>query len=312
MTGRILVGTSSWADPGFVEDWYPKGMAARDRLAWYAERFEYVEVNSSFYAIPAQKTVARWAEITPKDFTFDVKLHRLLSRHSAGLDSLLPELRSSAKTDERGRVILTPELQDLLVDATLEAIQPLSEAGKLGPFLLQLSPAFSPRRHELTELEPLAERLREPGLAIELRNRNWVEDDRLEQTLDWYEKHAVTFVCVDSPPGDNFQILPSIDAVTRRDVAYLRMHGRNTEGYVKGKSVAERFGWVYSEEELEELARRAKGLAEDADQVHVAFNNNRSSDAPDSARRFRELIGQDPGPAPDAPGGAPPNQMELA
>ena len=310
MAGRILVGTSSWADPGFVEDWYPKGMAARDRLGWYAERFEYVEVNSSFYAIPAQKTVARWAEITPKDFIFDVKLHRLLSRHSAGADSLLPELRPRAQTDERGRVILTPELQELLVDATLEAIEPLAEAGKLGPFLLQLSPSFSPRKHELGELESLAERLREPGLAIELRNRNWVEGEQLEATLDWYEDNGVSFVCVDSPPGDNFQILPPIDAVTRRDVAYLRMHGRNTEGYLKGKSVAERFGWVYSEDELRELAGRAQNLAEDAGQVHVAFNNNRSSDAPDSARRFRELIGQDPGPLPDAP--TPGEQMELA
>jgi uncharacterized protein YecE (DUF72 family) len=310
MAGRILVGTSSWADPGFVEDWYPRGMAARDRLAWYAERFEYVEVNSSFYAVPAQQTVVRWAEITPKNFTFDVKLHRLLSRHSAGADSLLPELRAKAKTDERGRVILTPQLQDLLVDATLEAVEPLAESDKLGPFLLQLSPAFSPRRHDLTELDPLAERLREAGLAVELRNRNWVEEERLEQTLDWYERHGVAFVCVDSPPGDNFQILPSLDAVTRRDVAYLRLHGRNTEGYLKGKTVAERFGWVYSDEELKEIAQRARTLAEDAAEVHVAFNNNRSSDAPDSARRFRELIGQDPGPPPDAP--APGQQMELA
>jgi uncharacterized protein YecE (DUF72 family) len=311
MAGRILVGTSSWADPGFVEDWYPKGMAARDRLAWYAERFEYVEVNSSFYAVPAQKTVARWAEITPDEFVFDVKLHRLLSRHSAGLESLLPELRPKARTDERGRVILTPELQDSLVEATLDAMEPLAEAGKLGPFLLQLTPAFSPAKHKLDELVALAERLREPGLAIELRNRNWVSDEeRLEETLDWYEQNGVTFVCVDSPPGDNFQILPPVDAVTRRDVAYLRMHGRNTEGYIRGKSVAERFGWVYSEGELEELAQRAQGLAEDAGQVHVAFNNNRSSDAPDSARRFREIIGQDPGPAPDAP--APGQQMELS
>src|SRR6478609_7815109 len=130
MAGRILVGTSSWADPGFVEDWYPKGMAARDRLGWYAERFEYVEVNSSFYAVPAQKTVARWAEITPPSFTFDVKLHRLLSRHSAGADSLLPELPSRAETTDRCRVILTPELQDLLLDATLDAVAPLAEAGK--------------------------------------------------------------------------------------------------------------------------------------------------------------------------------------
>jgi uncharacterized protein YecE (DUF72 family) len=310
MAGRILVGTSSWADPGFVKDWYPKGMPARDRLAWYAQRFEYVEVNSSFYAIPAQKTVARWAEITPTEFVFDVKLHRLLSRHSAGADSLLPELRPRAKTDERGRVLLTPELQDLLVEATLDAIAPLAQAGKLGPFLLQLSPSFSPRKHELSELEPLAEQLREPGLAMELRNRNWVEGEQLEATLDWYENNGVSFVCVDSPPGDNFQILPPIDAVTRRDVAYLRMHGRNTEGYLKGKSVAERFGWVYSEDELEELAGRAQNLAEDAGQVHVAFNNNRSSDAPDSARRFRELIGQDPGPPPNAP--TPGEQMELA
>src|SRR5690242_4516309 len=131
MAGRILIGTSSWADPGFVEDWYPRGMAARDRLAWYAQRFEYVEVNSSFYAIPAQKTVARWAEITPERFTFDVKLHRVLSRHSAGLDSLLPELRPQATTDERGRVLLTPQLQDLLLEATLQAVEPLAKAGKL-------------------------------------------------------------------------------------------------------------------------------------------------------------------------------------
>src|SRR5947209_7349787 len=119
MVGRILVGTSSWADPGFVEDWYPRGMAARDRLAWYAQRFEYVEVNSSFYAVPAQKTVARWDEVTPAGFTFDVKLHRLLSRHSAGLESLTPDLRPKAKTNERGRVVLTPELQDLVVEETL-------------------------------------------------------------------------------------------------------------------------------------------------------------------------------------------------
>ena len=71
MAGRILIGTSSWADPGFVEEWYPPGMQARERLPWYAERFEAVEVNSSFYAIPEQGTVARWAEVTPAGFVFD-------------------------------------------------------------------------------------------------------------------------------------------------------------------------------------------------------------------------------------------------
>ena len=102
MAGRILVGTSSWADPGFVEEWYPPGMPARERLPWYAQRFEAVELNSSFYAIPERSTVARWVRATPDDFTFDVKLHRLLSRHSAPLDSLPPDLRDGVETTRAG------------------------------------------------------------------------------------------------------------------------------------------------------------------------------------------------------------------
>jgi uncharacterized protein YecE (DUF72 family) len=66
-----------------------------------------------------------------------------------------------------------------------------------------------------------------------------------------------------------------------------------------GKSVAERFGWEYSDDELREIEKRVEGMAEQAAAVHVAFNNNRGRDAPTSARRFRQLLGQDPGPAPD-------------
>src|SRR5437763_15167885 len=117
MAGRILVGTSSWADPGFVEEWYPEGMPARERLPWYAERFELVEVNSSFYAIPELPTVMRWADITPGDFTFDDKLHKLLSRHSAELASLPPELRDGAATNPPARVELAPALAAPLVAA---------------------------------------------------------------------------------------------------------------------------------------------------------------------------------------------------
>src|SRR5437763_16818627 len=80
--GRILVGTASWTDPGFIKDWYPSNVPARERLPWYAEHFNLVEVNSSFYAVPSEKMVANWSRQTPADFVFDVKLHRLLSRHS--------------------------------------------------------------------------------------------------------------------------------------------------------------------------------------------------------------------------------------
>jgi uncharacterized protein YecE (DUF72 family) len=299
MPGQILVGTSSWADPGFVEEWYPPGMDARDRLAWYARRFDAVEVNSSFYAVPEPGTVTRWAQVTPKGFIFDYKLHRALSRHAAQVDSLPPDLREGLDVGPRGRVRLTPSLERELVARTLEAVRPLEQAGKMGAFLLQLTPSFSPRRHELDELAALVEALGDRPLAIEFRHRGWVEDERLESTLEWLSDHNAAFVAVDAPKQVEVPIMPDIDAVTRPDLAYIRLHGRNAEGYLKGKSVAERFGWDYSNEELEEVAERARAMAEDAGFVHVMFNNNRGADAPTSARKFRMLMDQDPGPPPD-------------
>jgi uncharacterized protein YecE (DUF72 family) len=72
MAGRILVGTSSWADPGFVKEWYPPKLPAKERLPWYAKRFEAVELNSSFYAIPDRTVVRGCVEATPDQFVFDV------------------------------------------------------------------------------------------------------------------------------------------------------------------------------------------------------------------------------------------------
>jgi uncharacterized protein YecE (DUF72 family) len=86
--------------------------------------------------------------------------------------------------------------------------------------------------------------------------------------------------------------MPPVDAVTRDGLAYLRAHGRNLEGYTRGRTVAERFGWRYSDEELEEIGQRAKWLEEHAGSVRLHFNNNRGSDAPVAAERMRELLGQ--------------------
>src|SRR3989442_470343 len=94
--GQILVGTASWTDPGFVADWYPPKLPPQDRLAWYAEHFNLVEVNSSFYAVPSPTVTARWCEQTPAGFVFDVKLHRLLSRHRTEVKLLPRDLRALA------------------------------------------------------------------------------------------------------------------------------------------------------------------------------------------------------------------------
>jgi uncharacterized protein YecE (DUF72 family) len=286
----VAVGTSSWADPGFVKEWYPPDLPARERLAWYSEHFDAVEVNSTFYAVPATSAVERWAAQTPKGFTFDVKLHKLLSRHSGKLDSLPPGLRDGADTTARGRVVLDARLQDALADAVLESVQPLVDAGKFASFLLQLSPGFAPRCNELDELAPLLERLAPHPLAIELRRNSWVRDKRAEETLKWVEDHGAVWVCVDVPDAQHLTIMPPLDAVTNPRLAYLRAHGRNAEGYIRGRSVAERFAWRYSDEELGEIGARVQELASEAADVHVMFNNNRGSDAPVAAERFKELL----------------------
>jgi len=295
MAGKIRVGTSSWADPGFVKEWYPPKMPPRERLPWYAKHFDYVELNSSFYAVPDRTTVHKWVEETPDGLLFDVKAHRLLSRHAAPVESLPPELRDEARTTGRGRVTLTPDLETALARRLVEETAPLDEAGKLGAYLVQVTPAFGPGRHELDELNGLIAALKPHRVAIELRHRGWLRDKRRESTLGWFADHEVTFVCVDAPAADHFSIMPSdLDAVTTDELAYVRLHGRNAEGYLKGKTVAERFGWRYEDDELEEIAGRAQAMAEQAGEVHVAFNNNRGDDAPTAAQRFRALLGQAP------------------
>jgi uncharacterized protein YecE (DUF72 family) len=298
VAGRILIGTSSWADPGFVEEWYPKDLPARERLHWYADRFPVVELNSSFYAIPAMSTVEGWAKRTPDGFRFDVKLHRLLSHHAAQLKELPPEVRDQAETNERGRVQLDPALLDEMVRRTAEAMKPLADAGKLGAYLLQLTPAFDPRDNDLDELAPVIEGLSPTPVAIEFRRRSWASPKRFEKVLEWLSAHDAVFVCVDTPPGDHVPIFPPIDAVTRDSLAYLRCHGRNTEGYLHGRSVAERFDYDYPKKELEEIAERAGALEAEAEEVHVMFNNNARELAPKAARALRGILGQDPGPEP--------------
>lgn len=168
--GKILVGTASWSDPGFIADWYPPGLPAKERLPYYAGYFSLVELNSSFYAVPQAKLVERWCEQTPAGFTFDVKLHRLLSRHSTPVKQLPSDLRPTGGVSEKA--VLTPKLEKALAQRFLDAIAPFEDAGKMGALLLQLSPSFGPRKHTLNELGDLLDLLADHKVAVELRNRS--------------------------------------------------------------------------------------------------------------------------------------------
>jgi uncharacterized protein YecE (DUF72 family) len=282
----IRVGTAGWEPPS-PSAWYPHGLPAEERLSFYAERFEVVEVNTSFYAVPPLEAVARWVERTHAGFVFDVKLHRLLSHHVGEPDGLPAGLREHADVDVRGRVVVTPPLVEALAEAQLDACAPLVEAGRLGALLLQLSPSFAPGRHELDELLPLLDVLRPHRVAVELRHRDWLAEERIEATLGFLEECRATFVGVDAS-GEGIARMPPLDAVTTRGLAYLRALGRDH---------------ALDDAELGELAARAGVLAREADAVHVIVVSNAGGAAPVAARRLRELLGQAPPPLDDvAPG----------
>ena len=120
-----------------------------------------------------------------------------------------------------------------------------------------------------------------------------MEGDRAERTLAALHERGAAFVCVDAPRERHVPILPSVDAVTTPDLAYLRCHGRDADRYLRGRTVAERFDYDYKLPELREIGARAEGLAEDAEQVHVMFNNNARDLAPKAAYRLRQdVLGQ--------------------
>jgi uncharacterized protein YecE (DUF72 family) len=291
--GKILVGTASWSDPGFIQHWYPKGMHPGERLSWYAQHFEMVEVNSTFYSVPDLRMTQRWCAATPDQFTFDLKLHQLFSFHSTQAKLLPPELQHRAAIDEKGNVERTRDLVEAMLNLFLRSMSILRSAKKLGALLLQLSPAFSPRMHKLDELDDLIESLRDYRLAIEFRNRNWVTGDQLKSTVDFLRQRHAAFVSVDAPAVEHFTIIPSsLNEITDPALAYLRLHGRNARAYLSGKTVAARFNYNYQDDEIDEVAERSRQLAGEADEVHVVFNNNALDYAPRAAMRLRKTLGQ--------------------
>ncbi len=291
--GRILVGTASWSDPGFVKEWYPSRLPAGDRLAWYASHFEMVEVNSTFYAVPSLRLVERWCRTTPDGFVFNVKLHQLLSRHAATAKMLPPALQKKAVLTSTGKVELTEEMEEALVAELAGPLDLLAREQRLGALLLQLSPAFSPRRHSLDELDHLLGLLRGRRLVVELRHRDWVTGDQAETTVQFFRARGATLAFVDTPDSDHFTVFPrEFGTTTSGDLGYLRLHGRNAKAYLTGRTVGARFDYDYNAGEISEIRDRVSHLAGPGREVHVVFNNNNLDYAPRAALRLREALGQ--------------------
>ncbi len=263
----IRIGTCSWADEGLVKRWYPRGVSSpAERLAYYAERFDVVEVDSPFYALPAPETAVKWAERTPAGFVFHAKASGEMTGHR-------PADREQAFRQFR------------------EAFAPLERSGKLRGVLLQYPPSFKKTAEALAELAAAGGRLEPLVPLVEFRHRSWMDEDERAGTLSFLEGRGLAYVSVDSPRTRATNVLPRIAATTHR-VAYVRFHGRNWRTWnLRGaRTSAERFDWMYSREELEEWVEPLRDLVEQADEVYAMFNNNRDDYAPRSARILRDVL----------------------
>ncbi len=285
----VLVGTASWQEPDFIEYWYPKGLPKTKLLPYYSERFNFVEVNGTFYGIPLAKTTAEWCKQTPKEFKFSVKLHRLLSRHATEAKFLPADLRPKAEI-VNGHVELTAKMEKLVAKKFIAGLEPLMASGKLFTLLLQLSPSFRPKTNSLVELDNILSLFADFSLAVELRNRFWLHGEQTEATVQFFKQRKVTLVSVDAPESDHLTVMPNIDFVTNPNLSYFRLHGRNAEAYVKGRTVQERFDYNYTLTELINFSKRVTGIADRVRAILVVFNNNRHRFAPDAALRFMQVL----------------------
>jgi uncharacterized protein YecE (DUF72 family) len=295
---RILVGSCSWADKTLIESgWYPpEAKTPRDRLRFYSERFPIVEADSTYYAIPLPSNAEQWVENTPPDFTFDIKSFALFTGHGAAVRAFPKEVREALPPAlrEKPNVYLKDlpaEIADEMWRRFDEVLLPLDSAGKLGVVLFQFPPWFGPSRANREYILRAKEKLGQYQMAVEFRNGAWMSGPEDQaRTLRFLAENRLVYVCVDEPQGFRSSV-PPVTAATA-PVAVVRMHGRNAATWErKTATAAERFAYLYSEEELREWAPRIRRLAEEAREVHVLFNNCYRDYAVRNAQEIGRMLG---------------------
>ncbi|MGB2953392.1 MAG: DUF72 domain-containing protein [Gaiellaceae bacterium] len=295
MAAPIRIGTCSWADETLTKIWYPRGIkSGEERLRYYAEHFDTVEANSTYYRLPDPHATQLWAERTPPGFTMHVKAFGVMTRHPVKVQQLPTDLRD-VPADDRGRVDRPPrEFRAEVFRRFLEALEPLRSAGKLGGILMQFPPYIVYKPASLEYIEWAQEKLNGDEMMVEFRHASWLDEENRAQTLAFLEQRGLTYVIVDAPRTGGRNVLPTVVAVTG-ETGYVRFHGRNAETWNKRTgSAAERFDYLYSERELREWVGPLRELAGQAKNVYAMFNNNGRSTMPSLDGGEEEQVAQAP------------------
>lgn len=260
-SGQVIrIRISTWTDlPGF----YPSGIKANARLGWYARHFDVVEINTSFYQVVAPHTYQKWLEQTPDSLMFDIKAFRELTheRHVRP-DAIFHRFRNS--------------LQTLRADR------------RLGAVLFQFPPSFICTAVNRAFVASLPNQMPGDQLVVEFRHVSWFDGENKTGTIELLRDRNIALAVVDEPFLPPHTV-PLEAIATCEALAYVRLHGRNANGWFAGRH--RRYAYDYSREELNEIASTVRELAGQSRQVHVVFNNNSTGAGTVNAQQLAKLLG---------------------
>ena len=258
----IYIGTSGWSYPRGEGTWkgyfYPKGKL--DELEYYSRFFNTVEINSSFYRPPSPDTAKSWASRVPDSFIFTTKLWQKFTH---------PAMYEQATGDEA--VISARD-----VDIFKAGLEPLAAQGKLGALLAQFPPSF--RNDALGQhiLSAVGSTFVQYNLAVELRHRSWSDDPDTAQRLTDIK---AAWVHTDEP---RFSTSIAKELPQTSQMAYFRFHGRNMAEWWRGDNET-RYRYLYSDDEIAELAQEVTTAGRQAKLMFAIFNNHWQGYAPRNA-----------------------------
>lgn len=297
--GQARFGTASWTDPTMTAPgvFYPRGAStAEDRLRFYASQFSVVEVDATYYAMPARKTAEVWVERTPPGFMFDIKAHALMTGQPSEV-SRLPKAVREALPSELGakkrlyRKDLPPGILDAIYAQFRDALQPLVDAGRLGAVFVQLPKWVFPSNEARELILETRQRLDMP-IAVEFRHNSWFNEKNAERTVRFLQDNKIPYVAVDEPQGFKSSVPPVVIS-TNDELAVFRFHGHNRENWEKaGITPAERFRYLYDEDQLADWTPKIAAVARQTKETHVIYNNCFSNYGTTNAREAARLLAE--------------------
>jgi len=257
---KIRIGTSGYSYDDWKRHFYPEKIAKDKMLEYYAQHFDTVEINSTYYGIPGPSVCEKWAEKTPPGFEFIVKTHQETTHKRQDYAEAMQDLR--------------------------KAVQPLADAKKFSGFLAQFPYSFKNTPQNREYLLKTKELCGTHPLFVEFRNRTWSR----AETSEFLRGNEIGFVNVDEPRLRG--LLPPQQNVTSK-LGYIRFHGRNAKDWWKGTNTT-RYNYLYSKAELEEWKVRIAHILKISHTLYVIFNNHPHAKAVVNAFMIREMLEIEP------------------